>query len=211
MTNKEKFIELLRSTDREGIESLITFLENSDFFTAPASTVFHNSFDGGLCEHCLNVYNNMLALKKQYADKRMNDMQLDSIIIVALLHDLSKTNFYEKSIQNKKLYGPNGSKYDNLGNYDWVSVESYRVKEAKLRFVGFDHCVDSVLIAERYIKLTEAEKIAIINHHCNIGTSTRNYDLSEVYSRSQLAFCLHIADMEAVYMDENRYLNPNNI
>ena len=38
MTNKERFIELLRSTKREGIEKLIDFLEKTDFFTAPAST-----------------------------------------------------------------------------------------------------------------------------------------------------------------------------
>ena len=35
---KEKFIELLRSTNREGIEDLIAFLDKTDFFTAPAST-----------------------------------------------------------------------------------------------------------------------------------------------------------------------------
>lgn len=37
MTNKERFIELLRSTKREGIEKLIDFLEKTDFFTAPAA------------------------------------------------------------------------------------------------------------------------------------------------------------------------------
>lgn len=31
MTNKERFIELLRSTKREGIEKLIDFLEKTDF------------------------------------------------------------------------------------------------------------------------------------------------------------------------------------
>ena len=45
MTNKERFIELLRSTKREGIEKLIDFLEKTDFFTAPASTRFHMSCD----------------------------------------------------------------------------------------------------------------------------------------------------------------------
>lgn len=46
MTNKERFIELLRSTKREGIEKLIDFLEKTDFFTAPASTRFHMSCEG---------------------------------------------------------------------------------------------------------------------------------------------------------------------
>ena len=56
MTNKERFIELLRSTKREGIEKLIDFLEKTDFFTAPASTRFHSSYEGGLLQHSLNVY-----------------------------------------------------------------------------------------------------------------------------------------------------------
>ena len=35
---KDKILELLRSTNRDGIEDVISFLEKSDFFTAPAST-----------------------------------------------------------------------------------------------------------------------------------------------------------------------------
>lgn len=49
MTNKERFIELLRSTKREGIEKLIDFLEKTDFFTAPASTRFHSSTKEDCC------------------------------------------------------------------------------------------------------------------------------------------------------------------
>ena len=48
---KEEFIELLRSTKREGIENLLNFLEKSDFYTAPASTRFHGNYEGGLSEH----------------------------------------------------------------------------------------------------------------------------------------------------------------
>ena len=53
---KEKFIELLKSTNRLGIEDLISFLEKTDFFTAPASTRFHGSFEGGLVEHSLRNF-----------------------------------------------------------------------------------------------------------------------------------------------------------
>lgn len=62
MTNKERFIELLRSTKREGIEKLIDFLEKTDFFTAPASTRFHMSCEGGLLQHSLNVYDCLVNL-----------------------------------------------------------------------------------------------------------------------------------------------------
>ncbi|MGM9687264.1 MAG: hypothetical protein ACI3YI_13735, partial [Bacteroidaceae bacterium] len=41
--NKAKFIELLRSTGREGVDSIIELMEGLGFFTAPASTKFHLS------------------------------------------------------------------------------------------------------------------------------------------------------------------------
>ena len=53
---KEEFLKLLRETNREGMENLINFLEKSDFFTAPASTRFHGSEEGGLVKHSLQVY-----------------------------------------------------------------------------------------------------------------------------------------------------------
>ena len=53
---KTKIIDLLRSTNREGIENVITWLsDESDFFEAPASTAFHGNYSGGLAEHSLNV------------------------------------------------------------------------------------------------------------------------------------------------------------
>ena len=53
---KEKYLDLLRSTEREGIEDLIEWLETTDFFEAPASTKGHGSFIGGLLLHSINVY-----------------------------------------------------------------------------------------------------------------------------------------------------------
>ena len=53
---KEEFINLLRSTKRAGIEDVITFLEKTDFYTAPASTKYHGAYEGGLLEHSMKVY-----------------------------------------------------------------------------------------------------------------------------------------------------------
>ena len=54
-TLKKEFCELLRSTNREGVDYVIEDLESLGFFDAPASTKFHLNYDGGLCEHSLNV------------------------------------------------------------------------------------------------------------------------------------------------------------
>lgn len=204
-TDRETYIKLLRSTKREGIENLIDFLENSDFFIAPASTIYHNCFEGGLCRHSLDVYINLLNLKGLYMDDpRVQAIPQESYIITALLHDLSKTNFYEPYVQNKKLYTPNGSKYDELGAYDWVSISSYKVKEPQLRFVGLDHCVNSVLIAEQYINMTLEEKVSVYSHHATFNSATNNKDLSEIYTRYQLALLLHMADLVTTYNTETR-------
>ena len=52
--NKVRFLELCKKINREGMDDLIKWLESSDFFVAPASTRFHGSYAGGLCEHSLN-------------------------------------------------------------------------------------------------------------------------------------------------------------
>ena len=90
---KEEFIELLRSTKREGIENLLNFLEKSDFYTAPASTRFHGNYEGGLLEHSMKVYE-ILQEKVKNAPIALN-IPPETLIIVPLLHDLCKANFYK--------------------------------------------------------------------------------------------------------------------
>ena len=45
--NRERFLQTLRDkVKRDGIEDLIAYLEDSDFFTAPSSTRFHGNYEG---------------------------------------------------------------------------------------------------------------------------------------------------------------------
>ena len=57
MKTKETIIKLIANIDRPGITKLLKFLETSTFFTDPASCNEHNSYEGGLADHSLNVYN----------------------------------------------------------------------------------------------------------------------------------------------------------
>ena len=59
---KKEFIEIYnKHIKRDGADKLLDYLENrSDFFTAPASSQYHLSRVGGLCEHSINVYNCLL-------------------------------------------------------------------------------------------------------------------------------------------------------
>ena len=145
--NKDKFINVLKSTKRKGIDDLVEYLESTDFFTAPASTKYHCDFEGGLCQHSLNVYLNISRLINLYE----LDIPYDTAAIVSLLHDISKTDFYEETFQNRKLYSETGNKYDAGGRYDWVTIKAYKVKEPELRLLAGDHGYNSVFIIESYI------------------------------------------------------------
>ena len=83
-TNIERFERLLRSTGRDGIESLISYIQKSDFYTAPASTRYHSCHEGGLLEHSLNVYDRFVT---KFQDKLWAEKvaaKEDSLIIIAL-------------------------------------------------------------------------------------------------------------------------------
>ena len=53
---KQRIEELLLSTGREGMASLLAEMDEMGFYTAPCSTQYHLANKGGLAEHSLNVY-----------------------------------------------------------------------------------------------------------------------------------------------------------
>lgn len=60
-TPKDKFIEAYNTAiTRQGSKELLDWMMKTDFFSAPASSKFHSAYEGGLCEHSLNVYNVMI-------------------------------------------------------------------------------------------------------------------------------------------------------
>lgn len=86
MSTKTKFINLLRSTNREGIENVITLLENSDFFSVPCHS--HHRYTGGMADHALETY--------EIARSMSNEVPEDSLIICSLLHDLCDIRGHRK-------------------------------------------------------------------------------------------------------------------
>ena len=58
----DQFVSIYTSRiTRPGADRLLSWLETTDFFTAPASARYHGSYEGGLCEHSLNVYHCLAA------------------------------------------------------------------------------------------------------------------------------------------------------
>ena len=154
MTNKEEFIELLRSTNRDGVEDCIVDLQELGFFEAPASTKFHLNEEGGLVQQSLNLCH--VALKVRESMIELDDslrelLPKDSVIISTLLHDVCKADIYKKAIKRQKnAYGM------------WTDVPGYDVDYSNFP-VG--HGEKSVIVLLRSgLDLTDDEIIAIRWH-----------------------------------------------
>lgn len=177
---KEEIIKLLRSTNRDGMENLIEFLEKSDFFKAPASTRFHGDHEGGLAEHSFKVYE---ILKDKVKNSAL-DIPEETIIISSLLHDICKTNFYKIDYRNAK---------NSLGV--WEKVPYYTVEDT----IPYGHGEKSVMMITEYIKLTNNEKYAI-RWHMGFSEPKELYvTLGQAFTKYPLALLLHEADLEATY------------
>jgi hypothetical protein len=88
--NKNNVIDSLGLVQRQGIDDLINYLETSNYFHSPASTKYHNVFEGGLCQHSLNVTREF----SRENSKWQKPLPQDSVIICGLCHDLCKTGVY---------------------------------------------------------------------------------------------------------------------
>ena len=180
---KEKFLNLLRSTNREGIEDLIKFIEEkTDFFTAPASTRFHGSHEGGLLEHSLKVYE---ILKHKLENNILEmDVSEDTLILVPLLHDICKVNFYKVDYRNAK---------NALG--EWEKVPYYTVDDQ----IPYGHGEKSVMMITEYIKLTPEEKYSIRWHMGYTEPKELYNTIGAAYKKYPFALLMHEADLEATY------------
>lgn len=182
MENKERFIGIFNDAiKRQGKDKLLEYIEKTDFFTAPASTKYHGAYVGGLLEHSLNVFRNMQKHKAEYS--------LETLAIVSLLHDLCKADFYAVDYKNvKQLDG------------SWEKEPYYTVND-KLP-IG-NHGDKSVFITQRFMPLS-AEEVAAIRYHMGAFQEGDTKNISKVYEKYPLALLLHIADLEATYLDEKR-------
>lgn len=179
---EQEFIELLRSTKRDGIENLIDFMKKTDFFTAPASTKFHGSYEKGLLEHSIKVYE-ILKQKVQTSVIPIN-IPDESIILIALLHDICKANFYKVEFRNAK---------NALGV--WEKVPFYAVDDT----IPYGHGEKSVMMITEYIKLTPEEKYAIRWHMGFTEPKEQYSTISAAYKKYPIALLTHEADLESTY------------
>ena len=179
---KEEFLELLRKVNRDGINELIEFIQKTDFFKAPASTRFHGDHEGGLVEHSIKVYE----ILKHKVETNIEPIKVseESLIIIALLHDLCKANFYKVDYRNAK---------NALGV--WEKVPYYTVDDT----IPYGHGEKSVMMITEYMKLTSEEKYCIRWHMGFTEPKEQYTTLGLAYKKYPLALLTHEADLEATY------------
>lgn len=114
----------------------IEILDNLGFFTAPASTKYHGTYEGGLFDHSLMVAESLVELTEKLG---LEWSTPQSARIVGMYHDLCKCDNYVRDIETGKY-----------------------IHNPEIIIPG--HGDKSVIIAQKYISLTD-EEIACIRWH----------------------------------------------
>jgi len=191
MAKREEFIETYRQyIRRDGSEELLDYLMNkSDFFSAPASARFHGAYAGGLCDHSLNVFHCLCDYLSRPRVKEVYglDYDMESIAIVALLHDLCKVGCYKAGTRNVK----------NEVTGQWEKVPTFFYEDK----LPYGHGEKSVYIISGFMILTREEAMAIRWHMGFSGTEDER-TVGQALQQYPLAFALATADMEASYFLE---------
>lgn len=162
MTYKDRFVELLRSTEREGVEKVVAALETLGFFEAPASTRFHGDHPGGLAEHSLAVYDQAISLHEMEILKKpelASRLPVESVVIASLLHDVCKADVYKEV-----------EKFRKDKNNRWETYKTYGVDYSAF---PLGHGEKSVIrLLQIGLEMTEDEILAIRWH-------MQGFDLSD--------------------------------
>lgn len=183
MDAKEEFREIASDyICRDGLSNLLDMLESTDFYIAPASTRFHGSHEGGLVQHCVNVFHALWDLAKEEYDG-------ETIAIVALFHDICKMGYYKVDYRNTK---------DERGQ--WIKVPYYTVDDK----LPFGHGEKSVFMIQDFMKLNLEEAMAIRFHMGGFIEKDLYPTLSKAYGEFPLAVYLHMADLKATYMMDQK-------
>jgi len=224
---QETISDLLRLANRDGIENLLAFLnDESDFFTAPASTKHHLAYKGGLAKHSYNVFK----CAKSLAERYDFTSKIDSVIITALTHDFCKIDYYKEVHENPtdpqmrylsslmskaKIPVPKVLSKVYVGALIDFMLNTYSagmtLPEFTPNYVVKDnlplgHGEKSLYIVTQFIKLTTEEALAIRFHmgFSEIGVThfPLKYSYQDAVKMSKLVTILQLADQEATFLVE---------
>ncbi|MFH0925544.1 MAG: HD domain-containing protein [bacterium] len=185
-TTKEEILTLLNKSPRITSSNLINYLTTeTDFFTAPASSKFHNNTSGGLADHSLKVYKLLNEKCKQFNAERLDE---EGIIITGLLHDLCKVNLYYQE-----------TKYKKNSNNEWIKYNCWGIKDE----LPMLHGSKSVYLIQQHIKLKPVEAIMIEQHMGGRDLKDGN-DFFRICDKLPEVILMHHSDFESSMWLERR-------
>lgn len=195
--SKEEFLELLRSTGRDGLDDVIEYLEEAGFFTAPASAGHHLNVEGGLVVHSLNTCKAALAIwesMKALEPSLETEVKRDHVIIASLLHDVCKSDIYKRSVKKRK---------NAIGL--WVDSEGYKVSYKNFP-MGHGEKSLIMLLNNTGIYLYDDEMLAIRWHMGAWGLNQNSFEDVRSFDAAQKLYPLvpivHAADCMAANVME---------
>ena len=178
--NKEEFIELLRSTGRNGVDDTIESLDEMGFFTAPASAGHHLNTEGGLVLHSLNTCRAALAVwegMKILEPSIAGEVERDSVIIASLLHDVCKADIYVRSVKKRK---------NAIGQ--WEDCEGYKISYKNFPMGHGEKSV--ILLLCSGLEMSDDEMLAIRWHMGAWGINMNSYEDQRCFDTSKKLYPL---------------------
>lgn len=162
---------------------ILSNLHKTSFYEDPASSIYHESYPGGLLDHTLTVVNEIIDLHKV---TKFNQVPYDVAVLSALVHDWCKIGLYEGYKRNVK----------NEKTGVWEKVDAYRRTDPP---VPLGHGVASLYLVQQYLRLSREECLAIRWHmgEYNVAPNEMN-ELHCANERYPLVQMLQFADRLAI-------------
>lgn len=170
LTMDERILMFMERMSLYVNREMTAWLESHGFFTAPASTKYHGSYEGGLFDHSFEVAQTLWKLTK---DNNLKWERPESPLIVGMFHDLCKTDSYKSDMA--------GWTYNN---------------DTLLK----GHGVKSVMMLASLMKLTEEEVACIRYHMGAFTAQDEWNDYTRAVHRYPNVLWTHHADMIASHV-----------
>lgn len=165
------------------IHKTLEWLRSGYFYTAPASTIYHESQPSGLLFHTLKVVDKIHELK--YVDS-FDSVRIEDAVLVALVHDWCKIGLYEMYTRNQK----------NEETGQWEKVPAYKRRDYLL---PMGHGATSMWQASKCFKLSTEESLAIRWHQgrWNVCDAEMN-ELQQSNENYPIVHMIQFADQLAI-------------
>ena len=180
---------MLKNDDKAEAASkrCLDWLATTDFYTAPASTKYHESYPCGLYQHHLMVYSKTVELLNTTTFTSVTDAA--PALLTSLVHDWCKINLYEQYFRNVK---------DDDGV--WHKERAYKCNSSK---IPLGHGVTSMYMAMKFFNLSVEQALAIRWHMSAFNMcQNESYDLMDASENYLTVRLLQLADQMSIIRDD---------